>query len=364
MPWPIPAPGDIFSRCAAVFEAQLPGIFAAKNPSAPPATVDARSNTSQLAVYCRTVGAAVYDLWFFLPRVVQELMLDTAIYWVPRHAAMWGVPQNMGTVAIGNVIFTEPPETNIPSALALTAGGQSYVTTATATVPGGGSVSVPVAAVVAGSAGSQPAGTVLTLVNPQGGFTIQSAIVDAGGLVGTDAESIASWRSRTLARVRQRGLAGNQNDFVQWVREVYPTAIATAYRLRVGEVVVAFAMPNGSSWQVPTTDQINAVSAYINNATLRKPLGSGTVNVIAATLTPINFTIALNPDTAANETGATNALTLQILGDATIGGVIYINRLNAALENASGEFSHEMIAPSGDIGGTPSTLLVMGTVTF
>lgn len=365
MPWPLPQPGDIADRAAGIFEADLPRVYALRHPGASPAKVDARSNVSQLAVYARTVDAASQDMWFFLARTVQELMPDTAIDWLSRHAAIWGVPRIQAIAATGNVIFTERPATAIPSGLAMTApGGQTYTTAGSGTTDGGGTVSIPVVAAVAGSAGSQPSGTVLKLVNPQSGFTIQSAIVDTGGLTGEDAETTDAWRGRILAVIRNRGSGGSAGDFERWAAEALPGLIVTAMTPGTGFITVAFAMASGQTWRVPTTPEIDTLDAYLNDAQHRKPLGAPVITVVGATLQSVNFSLHLNPDTAANRTAATNALTLQLLADATIGGTIYMSRMDAALENASGEFSHERATPSADVTAAATTLSVIGTVTF
>src|SRR6185437_5256335 len=112
----------------------------------------------------------------------------------------------------------------------------------------------------------------------------------------------------------------------------------------------------GQTWRAPSGAEISAVSAYLNDAMQRKPLGAPFINVVAATIQPIDFSIHLNVDTTANRTAATNALTLQLLADATIGGTIYMSRCDAALENASGEFSHERSAPGADVAAGDTTL--------
>ena len=366
MPWPIPQPGDIADRAASVFESELPAIYALKNPGAPPAMVDARSNTSQLAVYGRTVDMAAQDMWFYLPRTVDELMVDKAIDWLPRHAAIWNVPQIQASAATGNVVFAGAIDTPIPSGLALSAqqGTVSYLTTASATIGGGGTVSVPVAATIAGSIGSQPSSTILKVTNPLAGLTTQTAVVDSSGLTGEDAGTIAAWRNRILAVIRSRGSGGSAADFQRWAGECLPGLMVTAISPGAGFITVAFAMPSGQTWRAPTTPEINTLSAYLNDASARKPLGAPVVDVIAATLQTVNFTLHLNLDTVATRAAATNALALQVLADATIGGTIYLSRMQAALENASGEYSDELTVPSSDVTAAATTISVMGTVTF
>ncbi len=371
MPWPIPQPSVIADRAAAVYEVEYQRIYTLKHPAGPAATVDARSPFSTLAVDGRVLALAAFDLWSFLPRTAQELMVDTATDWLPRHAAQWGVTRIAAVAATGGAVFLAGATgVTVPSGLPLAApGGAAYATTASLAIAANGSGSVPVVASVAGAAGSLAPGTVLTVVNPLGGLAAQTAAVDSGGLTGEDAESTDAWKGRILARIRQRGTGGNADDFVQWVHEVLPTALVSATSPSTGAIVVCFAMPTGSSWRVPTSPEIAAVTAYVNDATQRKPLGAPTVAVMGATLVPVNFSISLNPNTVANQTAALNALTAQMLADAAIpdalhGGTIYLSRMDAALANGSGEYAHERALPAADVTVAAYRLAVLGTVTF
>lgn len=365
MSWPIPQPGDIADRAASVFEAELPRVYALKSPGAPPANVDARSPYSQLAIHGRVVDMATQDQWFFQARTVQELFPDTAVDELPRHAAIWGVPQVLASAAVGNALFASVSGVPVPSGLALSVpGGLTYVTTAAVTIAPNSTASIPVACTTTGSAGSLPANTVLTVVNVLAGLTTQTATVDANGLTGEDAETIVSWQSRILAAIRNRGSGGNANDFERWTREALPGAFPVAMSPGTGFITIAFAMPNGQTWRAPTDPEIAIVTAYVNDAQNRKPLGAPVVIVVGATLQPVNYTIHLNPDTTANRAAATNALTLQMLADATIGGTVFVSRLQAALQNASGEYSDEMTVPAADVTAAATTLSIMGAVTF
>ena len=85
MSWPIPLPTDIADRAAGVLESEVSRVFQAQNPGAPPPPVDARSPTSVLAIYARTLGLTGFDLWLYQGRLAQELMVDTAVDWLWRH---------------------------------------------------------------------------------------------------------------------------------------------------------------------------------------------------------------------------------------------------------------------------------------
>jgi uncharacterized phage protein gp47/JayE len=366
MPWPVPAPGVVTDRAAGVYEGEYARIYLLKNPGAKAPIVDARSPLSTLAVHGRVLDMAVQDLWFYQGRNALELMVDTAEDWLPRHAAIWNVPQILATPAVGNVIFTGVAGTPIPSGLELSIqGGLTYVTTSAETIAvGQTNVTVAVECTSAGSVGSLAASTVLTVVSPVSGLTSQTATVDPNGLTGEDAETIDSWRQRILAAIRDPGSGGNGADFQKWTKNAAPGAIVSATSPGTGFITVIFAMPNGETWRAPTTPEVNTVTAYLNDAQNRKPLGAPVVVVAGATLAPVNFTIHLVNDTTANRTAATNALALQILADATIGGTIYFSRLEAALQNAGGSVAYEMTVPSADVTTAANAIAVMGTVTW
>ena len=367
MPWPIPQPGDVFNRAAGVFESELARIYLLKNPHASPSDVhvDARSPYSQAGIYSRVADLSTQELWFYQSRLAAELMVDTAIDWLPRHAAIWGVPQIQALPATGSAIFVSVSGVPVPAGLALSVpGGLTYVTTAAVTIAPASTASIPIACTTAGASGSLPAATALNVVNPLAGLTTQTATVAAGGLTGEDAETIDQWRDRIKFAVRNRGAGGNGNDFDRWTREALPGAFPKSMSPGTGFVTVAFAMPAGLTWRAPAAPEIAAVSLYLNDAQNRKPLGSPVITVAAATLQPVNFSLHLNLDTAANRAAAINVLTLQILSDATIGGTLFMSRIDAALQNASGEFSHERAAPAADVTAAATTLSVISAVAF
>ena len=364
MTWPIPTPDAITDRAMAVFERELARVWGLLNPGAPPATVDARSPTSSMAIQAKVLGLSAFDIWMFLARLSRELMADTAVDWLPRHGQMWGVPRVLATRFTGSATFTGAPTTPIPSGTALVAANSPYVTTASGTIGGGGTASIPVAAVVAGSLGTLPTSTLLTVVNPIGGLAPQTATVDGGGTPGEDDEDFETWRARIIARIRQRGAGGNAADFIQWTQEVYPNALVLPTSPATGLITVVFAMPSGATWRAPTSGEIAAVTAYLNDASARKPLGAPVVVVAGATLQTVNVTLHLTPNTASTESAATAALARFFLAEATIGGTLLMERLDVAVANGSGEYSHSRSAPSADVTAASTTLSVLGTVTF
>jgi uncharacterized phage protein gp47/JayE len=368
MSWPIPRPADIAERAKAAFEVELARVWALLNPGAPPAIVDARSPTSSMAIHADVLALSAFDVWLFIKRQSRELMPTSAVDWLPYHGQMWGVARVLATPFAAPATFTGAAGTNIPALTALAApGGVSlpYVTTSSGTIaPGATTVAVPIACAVAGSAGTLPTSTVLTVVSPIAGLSPQTGAIGAGGTPGEDDEDFEAWRGRIVARIRQRGLGGNAADFIQWAQEVYPTALVYPTTPAVGLITVAFAMPSGGTWRAPTTGEVATMSAYLNDASQRKPLGAPVVSVVGAIIQPVAVTLHLNPDTVVTEAAATAALARFFLADATIAGTILVERMDVSIANSSGEFSHIRAAPSADVTAGASTLSVLGAVTF
>jgi len=369
MPWPLPAPGDISGRAAGVYEREFARIYALRNPGAPPAIVDARSPNSSLAVHGRVIELSGWDIYLYQGRLAQELMPDTAVDWLPRHAAIWGVPQDQPTAAAGNVVATSvgPVDTVVAIGTNMTAPtGVLYTTTAAVTLPASGTVSLPVVAVSAGSAGNLPTGTVLTFVSAVDGLAPQTAAVDANGITdGQDIEAFASWRARILQRIQQRGGGGTITDYIQWTGQVLQNAMLNPLQLSLGFVNVIMAVNQGPTLppRVPTDTELAVVAGYLNDATQRKPLGV-TVYVTAATLVAVNFALQMNPNTVTVQNAALAVLALWFYSNAEIGGTLEMSQIDAALSNGSGEVSHDRSAPSSDETFTSVQLPILGTVTF
>ncbi len=350
MPWPVPAPGVIASRAAAVFETALPGI-------------DARSDNTGATAICRVTELAVQDLYYEQGYLAEQLMPDTATDWLPRHGQIWGVPRAQPTFAAGNILLSGVSSFDLPVGTQFqtqSAAPVIYQTTEAVTL--GIDVSVPVQALQVGSGGNLPAGTVLYPVSPIGAISPQSATVDAAGITGgLDLESLDSWRQRILERIRLEPAGGSPDDYVAWATAAIPDvafAACPASLTAGGSVTVIVAM---SGPRVPTATELADIAAYISS---RRPV-TATVNVVAATLQPVDVSLQVRPNTVAIQQAASAALSLFFAGASAIGQPIYYSSLSGAIEYSDGETYHEMLAPVADVQPTgPTALPVLGTVTF
>ena len=356
--WPIPAPGDISGRAAAVYESTpaLKGI-------------DARNPNTAATANCRITEMAMQDVYYYQGNVAVEVMPDTAVLNIPRFGSIWGVPQNQAAPATGNILVTGQPNAPFPDEVIFSASGSNVTWTSTAEVyaDGSGSASVPVVASMPGVAGNLAAGSTLTITSPVENFSPQTGTVDSNGITGgLDIEDpVAGWRPRILSRIRQPAMGGSSNDFVTWTKEALPdVAYVTVLKAYGGlpNVGVVFAMAGPT---LPTSGQVAAVQAYLQQPGIKPVLAVPVV--LPAIFNPLAIALHLNPDTPAIRAAATAALTLSFAQDATIGGTTYFSRLDNAVSSSDGEYSHDMTLAGGtaDVAAPgPTTMNTLGAVTF
>ncbi len=164
MPWPIPQPAEIANRAAGIYTAQYPDF----NPTQPNTLAGAN---------CRIVAMTAFDLYGYQGYIAQELFPDTTVDNLDRHAGIWGLTRLTASAATGQAVGAGTNGTIVPSGTVATDPlGNSYFTTAAATVSGG-AVTANWTASTAGAQGNLVAGTVLTLLSPIAGLSPQSFTV-------------------------------------------------------------------------------------------------------------------------------------------------------------------------------------------
>jgi uncharacterized phage protein gp47/JayE len=165
-------------------------------------------------------------------------------------------------------------------------------------------------------------------------------------------------------------------DYARWALSagascvsVVPQAVGAG---SVG-IYIAAAGPAAASSQLITSVQ-NYLGVYNAAPNGVRPVTARAV-VAALTLVPVNVTLALNPNTATAQAAAMQALqlffqqlaasvTAQALTGGSGGVTCYVSRLDNAVANGDGEYSHERILPAADVTCTGTQLLTLGTVTF
>jgi uncharacterized phage protein gp47/JayE len=360
MPYPVPAPAALADAQSAELEEAL-----ALAPDGSARVVDARSPRSVLGAIARTNALQIYGVHTHLAWIARQMFPDTAeAEFLERHASIWGVARRAAIAAVGQVTLTGAVGLSVPSAITFTSGSATYVSTAGGTMPGGGTLTVPVTASSAGAGANVPAGTKLALVSPLLGLSAQQGVVATGGITGgADIEDDDSLRERVLAEIREPAHGGAFFDYERWAQEAIAPARVLVRNAWVGagSVGVIFCMANGDgTLRAPTSTEITVLDTYLQGVA---PVTAEVVTV-GATPTALNVAVAVNPDTAATRDAVTAAIQAFFKGaDAAIGGVIRRSRLSEAISAAVGETWHSLTAPAADTAFTDTQVPQLGTLT-
>lgn len=349
MAWPVPSAATLTARAGAVYAAAFPGF-------------DATDPNSVASVTARIVGMTAFDLYLYQGYWAAELFADTAADSLDRHAGIWGITRIPAQAATGNATVAGTNGVALPSGiLATDALGNSYVTTAGATISGG-AATLPLSAVSGGAQGNLSSGVTLAIVSPVAGLSAQTLTVAAPGLSGgAAAETDAALRARLLARIRLRGRGGNAADYAQWAEA---SSSAVAYVQAVGgwygsgsvAVFVAGAGPSAL-----TDAEVLVVDAYLQTV---RPV-TARVYTLAATVTPVAVTIRLSPDTAATRAAATAAFASYMAAEASIGGALFVTGLDGAIAaGLAGAADFDRLAPLADVPGAAGVILSAGALSF
>lgn len=364
----IPSIEQLTENAARLLQQSLAQAAQAAGPQAlSAADLDlARSNVRALA-FVQGVGlhGAYRYLRDFIAR--QAIPVAAASSFLDGWLDTYGMARKPAEAASGALAGTGVNTTLLPSGTLLQAGsGAQFRTTAGATVSGG-TVAPSVEALVDGAAGNLAAGAALTLVSPVAG--IDSAFTAPAGLAGgADLESDALAVARLQQRLANPPMGGAPADYAAWALAV--SGITRAWGLRnpagpctAGVVVMADV---GSTAAVPNPAQIQAVEDYIRDP-LRGPPDE--LFVLAPTLVPVAFTIALTPDTTAVRDGVLAALRDLFFREAYPGGSIPHSHAAEAISGVAGEYNHAVTVPALTSGGFFTVaafddLLTLGTVTW
>lgn len=275
-------------------------------------------------------------------------------------AALKGVTRKPAAAATGQATFPGAPGNVLPSGTAVTRGdGQAYVTTADATVGGGGTVTAPIVAVLEGSAGTLVTASSLVLgvaVPGVGGTGTATA-----GFPGVDVEAFEAFRTRTLEIYAAPPQGGANADYVEWAEKVpgVSRAWCVPHGKGPGTVVVYFMMdlaeaahggfPQGTGG-CATSETRDAVAVgdplLVANYIYPVQPVTALVYALAPLQNTVSFTISLPGASAALKAAVDVAIAAiflvdgspggAILPDGTTGGVLQLSRVEGAISAIPG----------------------------
>jgi len=296
----------------------------------------------------------------------QAFVSKATIDYLTRHGDELGMPRKQASYPEGAVRFTGTLGTSIPAGTILTRDdGATYATDATALVPAVGYIDVAVTGQATGPSGNALADTPLVMSPAIAAIT--ETVVDPKGIGrGSDIEGIEDYRQRLLFRKRNPPHGGSESDYEMWALSVagVTRAWAKGNAFREGTVAVWVMMDDAYLDGIPQQADLDAVQAVFD---LNKP-ATATAVAIAPNLDNIDITIKnLTPDTAEVRANVEAAL-IELFKQAPQPSLpdqpfsLRISWIWQAIANATGETSHEVTIPGGDITFATGIMPSLGNV--
>lgn len=349
MPFSRPDLATLINRAEADIETRLPGA-------------DARLRRSNLNVLARVHSGATHGLYGYLEWISRQVIIDTADGDIlERHGSIWGVTRKAASAAVGNVTVTGTNGAIVPADSTLArSDGVEYTTDAEAVIAAG-VATIAVTAVEGGQAGNAAAASSLSFDTPIAGVSASATVASTALTGGADIETDDDLRARLLARIQQPPHGGAGYDYVAWALEVPGVTRAWVYpaELGLGTVTVRFVRDDDAS-PIPDAGEVAAVQAYIDAL---RPV-TAQLTVVAPVAVPLNFTIDLVPDTAANRAAVEAELRDMLLRESEPGATILLSHIREAISLATGESDHILTVPAANVAHTVGQMATFGAITW
>lgn len=350
MPFNRPTLKQIESRVQSDIESRLPGT-------------DPRLRYSVLAILARAFAGAVHGAYGYLDWQSRQYLPDTADDEnLQRQASLRKITPAPALPAKGSVTFTGTNGVIVPAGAELQrSDGALYTTDAGATIAAG-TATPAVTASLAGAAGNTAASTSLTLTTPIAGAN-SVATVDGSGLTGgTDADTPAVLRERVVERWQEPPHGGADFDYEAWAKEVAGVTRVWPFALEngPGTVTVRFMTDDLTANGIPGAPKVAEVQNHID--ALRP--STAQVTVAAPVAVPLNFTIAVTPDTTAVRAAVEAQLKDLLRREAEPGGTILISHLREAISISDGETDNVLTVPAANVTHAASEIATMGVITW
>ena len=318
---------------------------------------------SVLAAIARATAGLSHELHGFLAHIARQVIPDTAeTEALDRWASVFGLQRLAAAFSIGSIDFTGSNGSAIPAGTTLRrADGVEFTTDALGTIAGG-TATVAVTAVLAGSEGDTLAGVTLTLVAPVAGIDSE-ATVAAGGLGGgADRESDDALRVRLRERIQDPPQGGAAADYVLWAKTVPGVSRVWVFPVHfgLGTVGITFARDADLDGPIPDAGEVTAVQTAIDAL---RPV-TADAQVFAPAAVDLDPSVQLEPNTAEVQAQVTAALEDLILREAVPGGTLEISKIQEAISTAPGEVDHVLLVPAANVVYDEAELGTIGTPVY
>lgn len=342
-----PTLSDLINRAFADIQSRLPGA-------------DVSLRRSNLNVLSRVHAGVVHGLYGFIDWLSKQLIYDTAeAEYLERWASIWGVNRIPASFATGTATVTGTDGVVIPAGTELQrVDGELYTVDADVTIASGTAV-VSITAFEAGQVGNIDSVSTLSLTTPIAGIATDVTTITVGS--GADAESDEALRVRLISRIQQPPHGGAKYDYEAWAKQVAGVTRVWVSPIEqgLGSVTVRFVRDDDVSI-IPDAGEVATVRDYIDSV---RPV-TALVYVGAPIAAPINFNIAVVPNTAAVKAAVEAELIDLIRREGQPGGTIYLSHIRAAISVATGESNYTMTLPAADVANGAGVISTMGTITW
>ncbi|HVB67990.1 MAG TPA: baseplate J/gp47 family protein [Acetobacteraceae bacterium] len=343
------------------------------------------------------VVAWVQAGYAFLHYCYQDWIAQQSVPWTAtgEFASGWaglvGVTQKDATASTGTGAFSGTPGRDVPAGTPISRGdGFAYVSTADATVSGGGTVTVPFQAIAPGAAGNAASGAPLAIAAPIAGV---NSFGSASGPItgGADQEAFPTFRTRYLQQFAAPPHGGDRADYIEWAEAVAGVTRAWINPSGAGAgTVVLWIMldlaeaahggfPQGSNGVA--SNETRGIAATgdqlaVANAIFAVEPVTALVYVNAPVAQPVNFTIAnFAPNTTPIQAAVQASLADMFLrlgqvggsvdpADGSSWGTIYPSDIESAIFGTAGVQRFTLVSPSAPIAPAAGSLFTVGSTSF
>lgn len=315
-------------------------------------------------------AGTVHHLYGYLDWVARQLFAGTAEKdALLRRAALYGITPTPASFAAGNVTATGTDGSPILAGTILRLDAAIAYRVVTGQTIASGTATLPVVALLAGSAANLAATSPLSFESPVPGVNA-AAEVAAGGIAGgVNEEGTEEVRDRLKLRLREPPQGGADQDYEAWALAVPGATRAWVYphELGLGTVVVRFVTDDPETGEVGFPDPA-AVAAAQSALEAQRP-NTAEVTAAAPTSLAVAFTVALTPNNA--DTRAAVAAELEDLlrregqpGDVVGSRRIPISKIRTAIGVAGGVEDYELTLPAADVVPGVGQLPIVGVFTW
>ena len=318
---------------------------------------------SVLRVIGNVLAGLMHLGYGYIDWVVKQLFVETADEdYLKIHAKRYGIKQKEAAFATGEITITGTNGTQILAAetIFVSANDLEYQPTSDAIIANG-AAEIAVSCLTAGSAGNLASSEILTLkISVQG--LDSEATVGANGITnGVDKEDVEDLRQRVLDRIQNPPHGGNQNDYVQWAKEIAGVTRAWCLPLYLGGGTVGMTFVCDDLEDIiPNQAKLDEVFEYIET---QRP-ATAQLTVFAPIRRTIDLTLKVSPISDEIKANITSELRLFLTENGYPGNTLYLSQFVQTIQNSGDILSCSIVSPIANITLSNNEIAILGTITW